>query len=242
MTPITTISDLHALPNWVVFAQEPQPAGGKPKKIPYTPATNHRAKVNDPRTWCGGWWRPRLVLRRRSASCPVIHQGFLWAWQTHLQATPACSGARSHRHCTLLGSLGSHPAFPGWHLIVVRFAADLARSKRERQMCPRVSARAGEILLGAGFRGVSPLAKDLATGQDAALRPGAAVFPRDARGEIAVVVANGHHWGDDLLARSAGAIGGGGGGMRGAEREAGGHQRRRVGQLGPGPDDGAPGG
>jgi hypothetical protein len=150
MTPITTISDLHALPNWVVFAQEPQSAGGKPKKIPYTPATNHRAKVNDPRTWCGGWWRPRMVLRRRSASCPVIHQGFSTAWQTHLQATPACSGARSHRHSTLLGSLRSHPAFPAWHLIVVRFAAEAARSKRERQTCPRVSAAQARFSLAQG--------------------------------------------------------------------------------------------
>ena len=42
---ITTVADLKALPHWIVFALEPQPDGGKPKKIPYTPGTNHRAKV-----------------------------------------------------------------------------------------------------------------------------------------------------------------------------------------------------
>ena len=47
---MTTIADLQALPNWVCFSIEPQPAG-KPKKIPYIPGTTQRASVNDPSTW-----------------------------------------------------------------------------------------------------------------------------------------------------------------------------------------------
>src|SRR5215208_2079632 len=48
---ITSIADLQAWPNWIVFDQEPQPDGKKPKKIPYTPGTNQRAKVNNSATW-----------------------------------------------------------------------------------------------------------------------------------------------------------------------------------------------
>ena len=51
MRPITSLADLHDLPQWVVFAQVPQPDGSKPKKMPYTPGTNTVAKVNDPATW-----------------------------------------------------------------------------------------------------------------------------------------------------------------------------------------------
>jgi hypothetical protein len=51
MNPITTLADLQAWPHWIVFDREPQPDGKKPKKVPYTPGTNHRAKVNDPATW-----------------------------------------------------------------------------------------------------------------------------------------------------------------------------------------------
>ena len=48
---IATIADLHALPNWVVFAQVPQPNGKKPRKMPYIPGTDREARVNDPATW-----------------------------------------------------------------------------------------------------------------------------------------------------------------------------------------------
>jgi hypothetical protein len=51
MTPITCRADLEALPIWIVFAQVPQPDGKKPKKVPYTPGTNQRARVNEPATW-----------------------------------------------------------------------------------------------------------------------------------------------------------------------------------------------
>jgi len=51
MTPITTIADLQALPQWVNFDQVPQPDGEKPRKEPYTPGTSSKARVNDPRTW-----------------------------------------------------------------------------------------------------------------------------------------------------------------------------------------------
>jgi len=51
MKPITSLGDLRALRNWVVFAQVPQPDGSKPRKVPFDPGTNTVARVNDPRTW-----------------------------------------------------------------------------------------------------------------------------------------------------------------------------------------------
>ena len=44
---ITSFADLEALPIWIVFDQVPQPDGKKPKKIPYTPGTQRKARVND---------------------------------------------------------------------------------------------------------------------------------------------------------------------------------------------------
>jgi len=47
-------AELMAIPHWLVFALEPDPAdpaGGKPRKIPYIAGTQRRARVNDPATW-----------------------------------------------------------------------------------------------------------------------------------------------------------------------------------------------
>jgi hypothetical protein len=44
--PITCLTDLKALPIWVVIGQEPQP-GKKPRKVPYVAGTDQKARVND---------------------------------------------------------------------------------------------------------------------------------------------------------------------------------------------------
>ena len=51
MTQVTSVTDLQALPNWVVFEQRPQSGGKKPRKCPFTPGTQRLAHVNDPATW-----------------------------------------------------------------------------------------------------------------------------------------------------------------------------------------------
>ncbi len=39
-------------PHWCCYKLEADPDGGKPRKIPYNPITRHKAKVNDPDTFC----------------------------------------------------------------------------------------------------------------------------------------------------------------------------------------------
>lgn len=43
--------ELRALPRWVCWRLEPDPDGGKPKKIPVNPRTGGNAKINAPSTW-----------------------------------------------------------------------------------------------------------------------------------------------------------------------------------------------
>ena len=42
---------LTALPQWVCWRLEPDPKGGKDRKVPYDPVTSQRASSTDPKTW-----------------------------------------------------------------------------------------------------------------------------------------------------------------------------------------------
>jgi len=43
--------EMLALKNWTCWRYEPDPNGGKDKKVPYCPKTGKRAKVDNPSTW-----------------------------------------------------------------------------------------------------------------------------------------------------------------------------------------------
>jgi hypothetical protein len=51
MRLITRLADLHSLPHWIVFDQERQSNGKKPRKVPFTPGTDRLAHVDKPATW-----------------------------------------------------------------------------------------------------------------------------------------------------------------------------------------------
>lgn len=48
---VEDLTELVALPNWVVWRFEPDPDRPKPRKMPYTPGSNRPAKANDAATW-----------------------------------------------------------------------------------------------------------------------------------------------------------------------------------------------
>ena len=43
--------ELAALPQWVCWHLEPNPKGGKARKVPYNPMTGRRASSTDPKSW-----------------------------------------------------------------------------------------------------------------------------------------------------------------------------------------------
>jgi primase-polymerase (primpol)-like protein len=43
--------EMLAIKNWISWRYEPDPGGGKDKKVPYSPTTGKKALVNNPATW-----------------------------------------------------------------------------------------------------------------------------------------------------------------------------------------------
>lgn len=59
-------AELRALPRWVCWRLEPDPDGGKPKKIPVNPRTGGNAMINAPSTW-GTFDEAATALQRHPA-------------------------------------------------------------------------------------------------------------------------------------------------------------------------------
>ena len=43
--------ELAVLPQWVCWHLEPDPKGGKARKVPYNPTTGRKASSTDPKSW-----------------------------------------------------------------------------------------------------------------------------------------------------------------------------------------------
>ncbi len=48
---MSTPNELASAPRWLCWRLEPDPKGGKPRKIPYDPKTGHKASSTNPETW-----------------------------------------------------------------------------------------------------------------------------------------------------------------------------------------------
>jgi len=43
--------ELTALPQWICWRLEPDPKGGKPRKVPYDPKTGRKGSSTNPQAW-----------------------------------------------------------------------------------------------------------------------------------------------------------------------------------------------
>ena len=48
---MSTPLELAQAPRWVCWRLEPDPKGGKPRKVPYDPKSGRRASSTNPETW-----------------------------------------------------------------------------------------------------------------------------------------------------------------------------------------------